>query len=148
MEALYWLIIGLVLSALEIILPGFVIIWFGISAIIVSACAYLGLTSLTFQTILFCSLSLVFTLSSRKVFKKYLIRKSPGNKIQSSVEKIIGSTGIVEETINNIESKGRVLVNSVSWAARSFDNSIIEEKEEIKVIKIDGIKLIVEKTKK
>ncbi len=145
MEASYWFIIGLILAGLEIIMPGFVIIWFGIGALVVAVCAYLGLDNVTLQAIIFCTVSLILTLSSRTIFKKYFIKKSPGNKIKSSVEKTIGSIGIVETTINNVESQGRVLVNSENWAARSIDDSIIQAKEKVRVIKLDGIKLIVEK---
>ncbi len=145
MEPLYWLIIGIILSALEILTPGFVIICFGISALIVALISYLGVDNLVIQSIVFTVFSLVFTLLSRTIFKKYLIRNSENNKIKTSLEKMIGSYGIVAETIDNDKSLGRVLVNSEDWAARSFDNSIIEKDCKIKVKKIDGIKLIVEK---
>lgn len=147
MEPLYWLIIGILLSAFEIITPGFVIICFGISALIVSLLAFLGVSNLTVQVIIFSVLSLLFTVLSRTIFKKYLMKNSNSNKIQSSLEKLIGSHGVVIESINNDISTGRVMVNSENWAARSVDNSIIEKNSKIKVIKIDGIKLIVEPVK-
>lgn len=147
MEPLYWLIIGILLSAFEIITPGFVIICFGVSALIVSLLAFLGVSNLTVQVIIFSVLSLLFTVLSRTIFKKYLMKNSNFNKIQSSLEKLIGSHGVVIESINNDISTGRVMVNSENWAARSVDNSIIEKNFKIKVIKIDGIKLIVEPVK-
>ncbi|MBQ6270041.1 MAG: NfeD family protein [Bacteroidetes bacterium] len=147
MEPLYWLIIGILLSAFEIITPGFVIICFGVSALIVSLLAFLGVSNLTVQVIIFSVLSLLFTVLSRTIFKKYLMKNSNSNKIQSSLEKLIGSHGVVIESINNDISTGRVMVNSENWAARSVDNSIIEKNSKIKVIKIDGIKLIVEPVK-
>ena len=147
MEPLYWLIIGILLSAFEIITPGFVIICFGVSALIVSLLAFLGVSNLTVQVIIFSVLSLLFTVLSRTIFKKYLMKNSNSNKIQSSLEKLIGSHGVVIESINNDNSTGRVMVNSENWAARSVDNSIIEKNSKIKVIKIDGIKLIVEQLK-
>ena len=147
MAPLYWLIIGILLSAFEIITPGFVIICFGVSALIVSLLAFLGVSNLTVQVIIFSVLSLLFTVLSRTIFKKYLMKNSNSNKIQSSLEKLIGSHGVVIESINNDISTGRVMVNSENWAARSVDNSIIEKNSKIKVIKIDGIKLIVEPVK-
>lgn len=144
MEALYWLIAGIILSVIEIVTPGFVVIWFGLSAIVVSICAYLGIENLTAQVIIFSISSLTLTALSRTIFKKYFFKVSPGSKIKSSLEKLIGSTGIVIEEINNNESKGRVLVNSENWSARSINNKIITVGTKICVVKIDGIKLIIE----
>ncbi|MEJ5360760.1 MAG: NfeD family protein [Spirochaetota bacterium] len=38
-----WLAVGIVLMAVEIILPGFIIFWFGIGAVITAAFVYIGL---------------------------------------------------------------------------------------------------------
>ena len=38
-----WLAIGIVLMAVEIIMPGFIIFWFGIGAVITAALVYIGL---------------------------------------------------------------------------------------------------------
>ncbi len=143
MNALYWLIAGLLLAVLEIITPGFVIIWFGVAAIIVAFLAYLGLDSMTLQAVIFCVISLALTLMSRTIFKKYFIKNSPGNTVTSSIERLIGSAGVVTETINNDISTGRVLVNSQDWAARSVNNAIFDTGTKVQVIDIDGIKLLV-----
>ena len=143
MESVYWLIIGIILSVVEIITPGFVVIWFGISAILVSVISYIGVENLTVQVVIFSMSSLTLTALSRTIFKKYFIKSSPGSKLKTSLDKLVDSTGVVIEEINNNKSQGRVLVNSENWAARSSDNSIIKVGNKISVEKIEGIKLIV-----
>ena len=143
MESVYWLIIGIILSVVEIITPRFVVIWFGISAILVSVISYIGVENLTVQVVIFSMSSLTLTALSRTIFKKYFIKSSPGSKLKTSLDKLVDSTGVVIEEINNNKSQGRVLVNSENWAARSSDNSIIKVGNKISVEKIEGIKLIV-----
>ena len=46
------------------------------------------------------------------------------------------------------ESAGEVVVNGVVWRAVSVDKSEIEEKSKVKVVKVDGNKLVVEKIEK
>ena len=60
------------------------------------------------------------------------------------VDALIGKTCVVKTAINNIKSAGAVTLNGIEWSARSFDDSPIEEGTVVKVVKIEGVKLIVE----
>ena len=49
------------------------------------------------------------------------------------------------EEINNSELKGKVLANGIDWSARSADDQKkIEAGKMVKVLRIEGVKLIVE----
>ena len=71
-------------------------------------------------------------------------------KIKKATEKTnvavnIGKDAAVSEAIHNEQSKGRATVGGVSWKAVSSDGSVIEKGEVVKVLDIDGAKLIVSK---
>ena len=53
--------------------------------------------------------------------------------------------GVVTERIDNVEERGRVLVDGINWAARSEDGDGIEQSERVVVKKIEGAKVIVER---
>jgi membrane protein implicated in regulation of membrane protease activity len=77
---------------------------------------------------------------SRTAFKKFL-RKT--KKTPTNADRFIGQTALVTATINNEQPSGEVLVGWQRWAARSDDGSIIPEGASVKVIRIEGVKLIV-----
>ncbi|MEM2145651.1 MAG: nodulation protein NfeD [Candidatus Jordarchaeaceae archaeon] len=58
------------------------------------------------------------------------------------IEALIGKTG---KTITDLTPKGQVLVASETWSAKSHDGKLIPESTKIKVVKIQGLTLIVEK---
>lgn len=59
----------------------------------------------------------------------------------------IGKECRVTETINNIAGTGAVYVDGKTWTARSGNDEIIEAGELVSPIRIEGVKLIVEKVK-
>ena len=67
---------------------------------------------------------------------------------KTNVDRLIGKTAIVTESINNSSSKGRILIDGITWAARSMNGSLIEEGNYVKIISIVGIKMIVHKIEK
>ena len=58
---------------------------------------------------------------------------------------MIGQTGMVLSPLNSLEATGTVKVMGQVWSAVSLDGTEISEGEKIKVIKITGVKLVVEK---
>ena len=144
MEFYIWFIIGLGLSALEIATPGFVVLWFGVGAFCAGIAALLGVDSLVMQIVIFSIISIVMLLLSRTLFKNVFLKGSPGAELKTNSEALIGKSGRVTDEINNTESKGRVVVESQDWSARSANNQIIAAGATITVIRTEGAKLIVE----
>ena len=52
--------------------------------------------------------------------------------------------GVVTDPIDNDLSAGRARVGGLDWSARSSDGADIPAGEKIRVLAIDGVKLIVE----
>ena len=56
----------------------------------------------------------------------------------------IGKIGIVTEDIDNIKAIGAVKLDGLEWSAKSADDGVISKDQQVKVVAIEGVKLIVE----
>ncbi|MBR6334548.1 MAG: NfeD family protein [Clostridia bacterium] len=73
-----------------------------------------------------------------------LVKRITGKKKQAlNADRIIGSTAVVSETVDNLKGTGCVKVSGVPWTARSADDSVIETGKSVSVEKIEGVKVIV-----
>ena len=59
---------------------------------------------------------------------------------------IIGKNGIVTKEIDPTTDIGQIKVNGEKWSAKSSTNEVIPVGTEVKVLKIKGVKAIIEKT--
>jgi len=140
-----WLILGIFIMGLEIILPGFVIFWFGVGGILTSFCFFIGVIDKpVYGWLLFFVFSVIFLLSWHFYFKKFF-RKEIVDDYNDVT--LAGLKGIALSNINS-NKPGRVRLyksfHSIKeWDAFSIDD--IKEGEEIEVIDADGIKLNVKK---
>lgn len=79
------------------------------------------------------------------IITKPLVKKLTSKNIQpTNADRCIGQEAIVIERIDNIAGKGQVNVKGAVWTARSCDGRIVDEGERVKILSIDGVKLIVE----
>lgn len=140
----YWLILALILFAMEIIVPGFVILWFGVGALAAMLLELLGVHNMIIQVVAFSVVSLVFVAASRTIFKKYFLKESPGNSIKTNMDVLIGKVAVVTEEIDNTVSKGRIIIEGQDWPARSADGNIISTSTKVSILRTDGNKLIVQ----
>ena len=75
-----------------------------------------------------------------------LVKKFSKKHVQpTNADRYIGHSGIVEETVDNMEGTGLVKVDGSMWTARSTDSSRIEKGSDVTIDKIDGVKLMVTK---
>ena len=139
MEAwIYWLIIILILSFVEVITINLVTIWFVASASIALLIS-LFIDSFYIQFIVFGILGLVLMVLTRPILKKLLVK----DKEKTNLDRVVGMTGICTEEISSKNDVGEVKVDGKKWSAIS--SSKIKKGEEITVISIDGVKLKVKK---
>ena len=135
-----WLIAAAVLIIMEIISLGLTTIWFAGGALVAALMAYLGLHWII-QVLIFAVVSLLLLLFTRPLAVKHLMKEPE----KTNVEGLIGKTGYVTKTINNLKAEGEVKLNGMEWTARSKDDEVIEENEEVIVEEISGVKLVVSK---
>ncbi len=131
-----WLIISILLLTVEALTVNLFTIWFGIGAICAMVMALFGFDLLS-QILLFAVISVILLIFTRPLAVK-CIKKIPTNS-----DSLIGKTGIVTKTINNIAATGEVKISGKYWSARSAQDNIIEEGTEVEILEISGVKLIV-----
>ena len=66
------------------------------------------------------------------------------NRVATNTESLIGAEAKVVERINNIDNEGVINLNGLDWTARSVDNQCIEVGTIVRIVKITGVKAIVE----
>lgn len=135
-----WLAVGIIFAVAEGMTVQLVGIWFAIGAAVVALITAVGNISFAAQCWIFLLLSALLLVCTRPFLKKILTRQ----KEHTNADRVIGSVGLVKQEINNLNSAGRVFVMGLTWTARSQSGSIIPENEQVRVLAIDGVKLIVE----
>lgn len=137
---LVWFILFLIFVAAEIVTAGALVsIWFCFGALAAMFAAMAGM-SFTIQMVIFIAVSVVLLIFTKPFAKKLL----NGRIEATNAPALIGKYGIVTEEINNIEAVGAVKIDGKIWTARSSDErEIIKEGAEVKILDIQGVKLIV-----
>ena len=90
----------------------------------------------------------VFTISSTLLLfctRPFVKKFTKNDNSVTNAYSAVGKEGIVTKEINSEKGFGQIKVNGEVWTAKSSENKIIAEGEHIKVLKIDGVKAIVEK---
>lgn len=113
-------------------------IWFAAGALVAMIAAALG-AKLWLQVTLFILVSGALLALLWPMVRKFL---RPNLKA-TNIDSIIGATGLVTVTIDNMESTGQVKLNGMEWTARSTSGKIIDPHTEVKVDRIEGVKVFV-----
>lgn len=133
-----WLIAAGIFFIIEIATVGFLIFWLGIGALFAMITSFIT-DSIVAQTIVFVVTSSILIPLTKPLADKFTGKKT----IATNSYSLINKHGIVLVDINSIEGTGQVKVNGEIWSAKSENELIINKDTEIKVISIDGVKLIV-----
>lgn len=136
----YWVIIGLVLIIAEMFTSGFVLAVFGLAGIAAGMLALMGLGT-TVQLLGFVVITLVLFVAVRPLMLRHFAGE--GGKVKTNVEALIDREGLVMERIDALAHTGRVKVGGEDWRAVTGDDAVIETGAKVKVLKVDGAKLIV-----
>lgn len=139
MIPIIWLVILAVLVVIEIITLGLTTIWFAGGALAALVVSLLG-GPLWLQILLFLGISVVLLVFTRPLAVRYMNK----NQQKTNVDSIPGKTGVVIQAIDNLKAEGQVMVDGTSWTARSKNGDVIREGEVVKVLAVQGVKLIVE----
>lgn len=146
---LFWLLLGDIFLAIEVMTLGLTSIWFVFAggALLAEAAAFVGVP-LYVQLIIFIVVALIifivvtcllFVLTRPLAAKKYLNSKVE----KTNAEALIGQKGVVKERIQNKMGKGTVFINGMNWPAKSLNGKEIKEDTEVLIHEIQGVKLIV-----
>lgn len=140
-----WFILFVVFVIAEVATAGPLIsIWFCIGALAALVAASAG-TSFIVQVVVFLVISIALLFMTKPLVKKFVHKTI----VETNADSILGHNGIVTEEINNLQAVGAVKVDGKIWTARTEDeNIIITQGEEVKILRIEGVKVIVKKFEK
>lgn len=140
-----WVAVGLILMGLEIIIPGFIIFWFGAGALLTALLTGIGLLSSgAAQWIVFFLSSLAFLALWFLGLKKMFVSPALADDRDPTLTNIKGK--VIQRIEPNVP--GRVKLYDFyhgvqEWKAESKET--IEMGEEVTVLEAEGINLIVKK---
>ena len=135
----FWLIALIVLLVGEAITIGLTFVWFAVGALGALIVAVLG-GALWLQVVNFLALSGVTLALARPVFARFL----KTSHAATNADRVIGQTAVVTEQIDNLSGTGQVNVAGQIWSARSAHDVVIPRETEVRVLKISGVKVLVE----
>jgi len=94
------------------------------------------------QIVVFITFSALLLIITRPLVKKRLLNTTP-----TTTDALIGCKAIVTEDIDNLQGLGCVKIQGKLWSARSDSGEMIPSGTSVRVLKIEGVKLIVELSK-
>ncbi len=130
-----WFILGIIFLVLEMIMPGFVIFFFGVGAWITALVLLFADVSLNTQLVIF----LITSLLTLFLLRKYIQRTFLGTKSGDEIDHALASGGENAIVVDAIvpPAKGKVKYSGTTWTAVS--ESEIEEGEVVTILSQDGL---------
>lgn len=141
--ALFWLALMVFFIIVEANTVTLVSIWFAAGSLVAAVAAALG-AQIWLQAVLFFAVAAILLACLRPFVRKYIKPRV----ISTNVDAIIGSTGYVTASIDNIAAQGQVKLGAMEWSARSTNGDAIPEKTLVKVDRIEGVKAFVSAVEK
>lgn len=130
-ESLTWIFIigGFILMILELMIPGGVAFFLGLSGLGVGVLRFLGLLSDPVAAISAWLLASVgLTIAIRPFIKKYL-KPETSYKLADEDYEAMDQVAIVTEELNEVDNSGRIRFDGVTWQARSIQGRVMPGKQ-------------------
>ena len=133
---LLWFLVLLGTLAAEAATVSLVSLWFAGGAL-----AALCGAGFVVQFVLFTAVSAVLLGALWPLRRKLLEKRRP----RVNLDRVVGMTAVVTEAVDNVEGRGAVKVDGKVWSARSEHGETLEPGDLVRVLRIEGVKLYVEK---
>lgn len=134
----YWIIAGFCLIGLELIVPSFAILWFGLGALVVGVLKTLWpVFPLAGQFLLWIVSSVSFTV----MWFKYLKPKTHGTYARKAKAGIVGATGIIVRGTGENHGRGTVrfriaVLGADEWGC--YGDEVLQVGDAVRVVDMDG----------
>jgi len=140
MATTIWIAAIIIFGVAEAATAGLTSIWFvlgGVAGLIAAVCG----GPVWLQVGLFFAVSIAALAFTRPLVVK-LMKKDikPTN-----ADRVLNNVGRVTERIDNALPSGAVYIDGKTWTARSADGEVIEPDAAVRVLRMEGVKLIVQK---
>lgn len=140
MSTIIWIVAIVIFGVAEAVTAGLTSIWFvlgGVAALIAAICN----GPVWLQIALFFVVSIATLAATRPLVAK-LIKKDIKH---TNADRVLGGSARVTERIDNDVPTGAVYIDGKTWSARSSTGEIIEPDAMVRVVRMEGVKLYVEK---
>lgn len=136
-----WLIAVIVFLGVELSTVTLTSIWFAAGALAAMLVAMFN-GHLIVQIVAFLIVAFGLLYATKPWSKKFIDTK----KVSTNADRAIGEIVRVLERVSNLDQTGKAIVHGLEWTVRTEDdNIIIEQGELVRVVRITGVKLIVER---
>lgn len=140
--SIIWLIIAVICLIIEAITVGLTTVWFAAGAVVALILSLFDV-SIPVQIIVFLAVSICLLVFTRKIF----VNKLKTGSEKTNIDALIGCEGLVVRNIGDF-SAGQVKLNGQIWTAVGRDpDAVIPSGTPVRVIAIEGVKLVVEPLK-
>lgn len=140
MMTMVWIGAIVIFGVAEAITAGLVSIWFvlgSVAGLIAAICN----GPLWLQVVLFFVVSVLTLIATRPLVARMVTK----DNVATNADRVLGKTARVTEAIDNTIPTGAVYIDGKTWTARSANDEVIAVSEMVRVVKMEGVKLIVEK---
>ena len=136
--SLFWLIAMVLFGVLEAVTVGLTSIWFALGALGALA-ADAASAPVIVQIVVFLGVSFLTLLLVRPLAQRFVNDR----KVATNADRVIGQEAVVTQTIDNLKGEGQVSISGAVWTARSQEEAPIPAGSRVRVLRIEGVKVIV-----
>ena len=80
-------------------------------------------------------------IATKPLVDKY---KKGHKEVKTNSDRLIGQTGVMLTDIDSLETVGRVKVSGEVWTAKLKNPTPVQKDDKVKILAIEGVKMIVE----
>jgi len=140
-DAVFWIVLGVVLAVAEIFTTTLFLIMFGVGAFAAAGAAALG-APVALQAVIFAVVSALSVAVVRPVVRRHARPAIETGEQPFGVEALEGATAVVLEPVDS--ERGMIKIDGELWTARSYDATrSYAEGERVQVIKVRGATALV-----
>jgi inner membrane protein len=140
MSWVFWMLFGIALLVFEVLTPGgFFTVFFGLAAFFIAFLTWLGLfSSGPAQWLGFALSGTVLVVALRPLVRRMFEKDTP------KVDQMVGQTAIALDSLDS-NGRGKVELRGASWNAHYPGTGTVLKGDRLRVTRVDGLSLIVEK---
>ncbi len=129
-----WIVLGLVLMALEIVVPGTFLLWFGLAALATGALTFVVSMPWAGQIVVFAVLAAVAAYEARRRLAREEDSEDP--TLNTGAQRLVGNHYMLDEPI--VGGRGRLRIGDGSWAV---DGPDLPAGTSVEIVAVEGTRL-------
>lgn len=134
----FWLGIAVIMTIVEGMTMGLTTVWLAIAALVCMILSFF-IPSVTLQIIVFLILSIAMLVFTRP----FAVKRLKLGRERTNADRLVGMMGIVQKQVK-WDEPGQVKVGGQIWTARpEAAESVFELDQEVRILRIEGVTLIV-----